>query len=178
MIWLAVVIGIAALIYLIGSRTKYYKAVTFEDFPRFLASLMVQFSDGGLLFFNHEGSERFLQFTKYIHDGKESLHFGFPDAPWSRDFFESIKKKFLDEKIHFSVVATHSEPTKAFIDVADIPSIEQATTISRLAMSAMNLSMRDTFTAYFRGRVSTNIYKNNAPLYDKYLGRNLTSRSS
>jgi len=178
MIWIAVIIGIVAIAYLIANRTIHYKAITFEDFPRFLASLMVQFSDGGLLFFEHEGSERSMQFVKYIKDGKESLHFSFPEAPWSRDFFEGVKQRLLDEKIVFSIVKTDREPTKAFLDVADIPSIEQAVAISKLAMSAMNLSLHDTFTAYFRGKVNIKISENNAPLYNKYLGRNLTSRSS
>jgi len=181
MTWLTIIVGIIIVWYLIrvlGSKLIYYKKTRIEDFPRFLGSLMVQFDDGGLLFFQHEGSDRFLQFVKYIQDGKESLNFGFPDAPWSRMYFDRVKECLQSGNISFEITKTEREDTRSFLDVYDISSIEEASKISILVIQAMGLSSEDTFTTHFEGKFNMKVWRANSDKYNKYLKRHLTSHSS
>ena len=87
-------------------RPLYHRRVRPEEFERFLRDFLNQGAEGSLLFIEHENSSRFVQFAKYCSNQRETiLHFGFPDAPWSRQYFGPLEKAFQTLGIEFNITA-------------------------------------------------------------------------
>ena len=141
---------------------------TVSEMPSFLASLMVSHTDGALLFIEHEGSDEFLQFVKYIRGGRETLNFGFPNSPWSRFYFDQLKTLLQESHIDYQIEPTGRSDTQAFLNVHDISSIEQAQTIIELALKAMDLGPHERFSVLISGGVRLRIWRRNAAVYRKY----------
>ena len=86
MTWLlvaaSVLLGVVAFRHF-GSKPARHRGQSAEQFERFLTTLELCGRDGGLLFIEHEGSERFVQFMKLGDDPNDltSLGLGVPDAP-------------------------------------------------------------------------------------------------
>jgi hypothetical protein len=101
MTWLIIVVLVTAGAYVVLrqlNKPKYYRGITRDAFPKFINDMMSQGGDGFLLFFEHEGSNRFLQFAKYIESpSRRNLHFGFPLAPWSVDYYAALKDRLTAE---------------------------------------------------------------------------------
>ena len=96
MTWLlvaaSVLLGVVAFRHF-GSKPARHRGQSAEQFERFLTTLELCGRDGGLLFIEHEGSERFVQFMKLGDDPNDltSLGLGVPDAPWSHLCFPSVR---------------------------------------------------------------------------------------
>ena len=111
------------------------------------------------MFIHHDDSERFLQFAKCrSNQGQMFLHFGFPDAPWSRQYFESIVKMVQTSGITYNITPVEGlvrrfleidfsteDPTKA---------ITAAACIARAAFEAMGLNKSARFKIHYRGSLS------------------------
>lgn len=66
---------------------------TIGQLQRPLEDLLQRGFDGGVLFIDHIGSPKFLQYSKYIHrKGEYGIELGFPDAEWSKEFYPEVKK--------------------------------------------------------------------------------------
>jgi len=77
MTWLIVVVLVVAGVYVLLrqlNKPKYYRGITRDAFPKFINDMMAQGGHRFLLFFEHEGSNRFLQFAKYIENPYRPLH--------------------------------------------------------------------------------------------------------
>src|SRR5262245_22075958 len=105
MIWILLIVSLVVTGFILLrqlNKPKYYRGVTLNSFPKFIDGMMDQGGDGALLFFDHEGSNKFLQFAKYIESSsRRNLHFGFPLAPWSREYYETLKDSLASEGFHW-----------------------------------------------------------------------------
>src|SRR5882762_3616892 len=109
------------------NKPKYYRGITRDAFPKFINGMMVQGGDGSLLFFEHEGSDRFLQFAKYIESPSgRNLHFGFPLAPWSTAYYATLKAKLTAAGFRCSEKETGEGEVERFLCVDYLESADEA----------------------------------------------------
>lgn len=157
MYWLFILGLVAAGLYLFlrwGSKPIYYHHVTSTDFLRFTSGLLADGGQGALLFISHEGSNRFVQFAKYLNP-KRTLYFGFPDAPWSRNVFASVQRALTSAGYRCEVRATDNDTDiPRFLCIDDIWTAEQAADIAEISFSSMGLSPDARFTIHREGPVS------------------------
>lgn len=141
-------------------RPLYHRGVKPRDFQKFLGVLVTDSVDGSLLFIQHEGSEKFVQFAKYGDNQQQSvLRFGFPDAPWSRQYFEPMVEMFKKMGIPFDIVTTGEELVRRFLEInlkdENIESkTSKATQIAMLAFEVMGLTECDTYKVNFEAKLS------------------------
>src|SRR5262245_34545701 len=150
-----VLVGVASLLYWYGSRPIYYRGQPRDSIERFVRDLIAQGGDGSLLIICHEGSDRFVQFAKYIISAqKRNLRFGFPDAPWSRNYFEPVKEALLAEGFLCSEEHMAESDVRRFLVVDNIRTSSDASQIAAIAFSAMGLDADATYAVNFEGPVS------------------------
>jgi hypothetical protein len=155
--WLAVVSLVLIAAYLLlrwGIRPIRYRDLTSKDFPRFTDSLISQGGDGALLFIRHDGSERFVQFAKHLSP-MPTIHFGFPDAPWSRNYFSTVHDSLCAADFRCYERSTpDTADVPRFLCIDEINSPTEATEIARVAFSAMGVDDHATYTIHQEGPVS------------------------
>jgi hypothetical protein len=160
--WAAVILLLAIAGYLLfrwGSKPIHYRHMTTADFPRFTKSLISQGGDGALLFICHEGSERFVQFAKYLFPARE-LHFGFPDAPWSRNYFRLVEAALTDAGFSCIHRATGDDgAVRSFLCIDRISSPEDGARIATIAFGAMGLGTEALYAIHKEGPVSGKEWK-------------------
>lgn len=156
MIWwiLGIVVTIIILWWL--KKPIYYRNVERDEIERFIKGLLDVGADGSLLIIQHEGSPRFIQFAKYIeNETKTNLHFGFPDAPWSRESFESLEKKLKSAGIKYKIQLTSdNEYVRKFLNVDNIRDIATAVRIANIAFDVMGLDEKEKFKIHYEGYIS------------------------
>ena len=137
-----------------------YRGVTAEAFPKFIDGMMAQGGNGFLLFFEHEGSDRFLQFAKYIEgQNRTNLHFGFPLAPWSAIYYDQLKEKLVAEGFTCDERETGEEVVTRFLRVDYIRDGQEASRLASLAIEVLGIDKRDKFTAHYEGPLSLEEWK-------------------
>lgn len=140
-------------------RPLYYRRVKPEEFGRFLRDFLNQGADGSLLFIQHEASPKFVQFAKYCSDQRQTiLHFGFLDAPWSREYLDPLAKKFQTLGIDFKIT-TGEGLIHRFLEIdlekEDLENkISKGAHIARVVFEVMGLSENDSFKVHFEGDLS------------------------
>jgi hypothetical protein len=154
-----IVVVLVIFIWLI-QRPLYHRKVRQGEFEKFFRVLLTECADGSLLFIQHEGSQRFVQFVKYSLNQEHSLlHFGFPDAPWSRQYFDSLTETF--QKLGFDIKITTGEGLiRRFLEIdleeADLENkVSKGVQIARVAFETMGLTKAETFKANFQAKLST-----------------------
>jgi len=111
--------------------------------------------NGFLLFFEHEGSDRFLQFAKYIEgQNRTNLHFGFPLATWSAIYYDQLKEKLVAEGFNCDERETGEEVVTRFLCVDHIRDGQEAGRLASLALEVLGIDKRDKFTAHYEGPLS------------------------
>ena len=151
-----------------ASKPMIHKNIKLDGLPKYMASLMAQCTDGSILFISIPNTDKFLQFAKYIDITKERLAFGFPDAPWSRDYVNELEKIFNAKGIEYEIEQTGREDTRAFLNIHDIKDIEEAQTIASSAMKAIGEGYNSRFSVHIEGGINKEIYERNKGKYEKY----------
>jgi hypothetical protein len=142
-----------------GSRPFYHRNVKSEEFERFLRGFVDQGADGSLMFIDHQDSERFVQFAKNCSDQRQTiLHFGFPDAPWSREYLDPLAKKFQTLGIDFKIT-TGEGLIHRFLEIdlekEDLENkISEGAHIARATFEVMGLDESARYRIYFKGGIS------------------------
>lgn len=105
------------------------------------------------LVLEHEGADRFLQFTSLeASSGDPLLGFAFPDAPWSRRYFEPLRAALSEHGIDFAVSETGDEHTPRFIELeCKGHAIGRALDVARIACGVMGLGEADRFSGRLEG---------------------------
>jgi hypothetical protein len=165
--WVLVLSIVAVLFFLLswwGAKPIYYRHVAPEGFSEFTESLLAQGGHGTLLFFRHEGSPWFVQFAKCLAP-KRMIHFAFPDAPWSRDFYEPVQSALAAAGYRCGSRDTGNDrQTRRFLCIDDIWTAEQAAEIARVAFSGMGLSKDAKYTVHLEGTPSLAEWKRHVRL--------------
>ena len=104
-----IIIGILIFLFFIwwANRPLYHRNVKSNEFERYLKGFLDQMRPGSLMFIHHESSDRFVQYAKYeSEDLKSILNCGFPDAPWSRPYFDNVAAMLQENHINYHIVKT------------------------------------------------------------------------
>ena len=135
------------------SRMPYrHRHLTMDGFEWLLDGLMDTMRDGSVLVIEHEGSDRFIQFVKYERPSGVVVSFAFPDAPWSREYFDSLRMALADRSIDYSVSETGDEMTRRFLEVeCKGDPVESALELAGMATAVMDLGDGDRFCAHLTG---------------------------
>jgi hypothetical protein len=155
----SIIILLAIFIWWIG-RPAYRRNVRGEEFERFFQDFLSQMTDGSVVIVEHQGSLRFVQFAKHHKQQQQPiLHFGFPDAPWSRQYFGPLVKMFQTNGIDFNIVSTGEDGVRRFLEIdldkEDLKdTVASGANIARLAFESMGLDQSATFRIHFKGGIS------------------------
>jgi hypothetical protein len=159
--WFTIAITVALLVVFMWwmRRPLYHRNVKPEEFERYVRGFVNQCTDGSLIFVEHEGSPRFVQFAKRRSNGSRTvLQFGFPDVEWSRGYFDTMVNTF--QALEFRYIITKGEgPVRRFLElnlVVDDPedSVIAASRVARVAFKAMGLDEGATFRVHVKGNLS------------------------
>lgn len=161
MIWVLIICIVVLLLYWLSNRPNYYKNRDSSDFKKFIEGLIRQGIHGTLLFIKHKNSNKFVQFAKYITEDNEILiSFGFPDAKWSRKYFNLIRRAFENEGIKYKItkVGDDKEFVRQYIDidnyVKDIKkTAEELSFVAEIVFREMDIDKNDKYTIHFKGRM-------------------------
>jgi hypothetical protein len=154
---------IVLLVFLIwwGQRPFYQRKVMPREFEKFLRVFLTDCVDDSFLFVRHENSKRFVQFAKRgQNEGQVFLHFGFPDAPWSREYFDPMAQMFQTMGIDFNIVTTGDDMVRRFLEITLVNEdldveISRGAHIARVAFEVMGLSESETFKVNFEAKLKT-----------------------
>ena len=183
MIWWIVCFFLIVAIFAVWwiKRPYYHRGVERHEFDRFFRTLIEFCADNSLLFIEHEGSKRFIQYAKYVQDEfNKTINFGFPDAPWSRDYIKPLIKALEASGIDYDIQSTNDESglVPRFVDVNinanDIEdTIKKCDLIARIAFEAMGLTHADKFRIYFEAEHDKDAYFS---LFKRLTNRGKTKR--
>ena len=156
MTWILVgtvgMVGVGLLWYL-GSKPARHRGRSTANLLSFLTSFELGGREGGLLFIEHEGSDRFLQF---VHAGslrpERPLSLGFPEVAWSQPYFGAVRAAILARGYPL-VERTGSDGTR-FLDVEPL-NVPEAVGVAEAVLEAMGLGDGARYTMHFAGPVST-----------------------
>jgi hypothetical protein len=143
-----------------GNQIVYHRNLTTERFPWLIAGLATQMKDGGVLVIQHEGSPRFVQFVLSCSNPREAcLGFGFPDAPWSRPYFEPVRNALTDLGYMIHESPTGDLSVSRFLEL-EIPGPLEAwqtagSQVAAAAFQAMGVPSTDTFVAHLEGEIDS-----------------------
>lgn len=121
MIWL--LLAAAAVFCLSAWRLHHRRLKQWDDLSEtgIASSLHLLFEcgyDGATMILRDMGSERFVQFRKYIAEpGKMGLETHFPSAPWSREYYDSVLALLRKKAIAFEILTTNARPTTEFVHI-------------------------------------------------------------
>jgi hypothetical protein len=152
--WVLVLVGYLLFVYW-GSKPVYHRDRTMAELGP-LMDAVLQAGVGSVMIVQHESSERFVQFAQRSEVlGVNHLVFGFPDAPWSRRYFEPVAEHLDRNGIQYRIVETGEEPTRRFIKVdiegSSDTARDRATDVARVAANAMGLPAEAKFTVHVDG---------------------------
>ena len=106
-----------------------------------------------LLVIRHPASEVFVQFVKRQTASSYVLGFGFPDAGWSRAYFDAVARAVTDAGLNHEIVSTGDAAVPRFLEVEIGPDEpDQAVRLANLAFDAMGVD-RSTFVATMEGEL-------------------------
>jgi len=105
MIWIVLISTIVFLFYLLILRGMKGPAKTIETIDRAINDLLMRGYDGGFLMIDIAHTSYFLQLQKYINSpGDYGIKFCFPNADWSRVFFQKMIDYTRKNEVEYSIM--------------------------------------------------------------------------
>jgi hypothetical protein len=155
----ALLVAGGVLFHRLGRRPVYHSGQRAEAFPRFLAALDAESPDGAVLVIEHEGTERFVQFAKYVEEPEDPvILLGFPDAPWSRAFYEPVRERLTAAGFDVSESFGTGDAVPRFLDVGGLPDPARAAEAAVLAFDVMGIGTGATFTLSWPGGAAPGLH--------------------
>ena len=143
------------------NRPLYYRGLSRYDFHRFLEAFIKQSSDGSLLFIQLDKTRCFIQFAKYITDDSGIIiSFGFPEAPWSREYIGPLIRALESLRINYELQRVGTDPAYVtrFVDVNHkVVNLDKAVNVcvdlAVLAFNIMRAGESATYTIHHEGGI-------------------------
>lgn len=154
MLWiiLLVVLVVAFLLHKWLSAPPLHKA-TFAQMPQHFRTFFGHSVAGSILGLELDKSGSFLQFAKRESANRPFLEFAFPDAPWSRDRFESMVAGLRRAGFECEIQTTDSPITVRFCVVAPITAMSQTMKILGVAAEVFGWSPATVFMVRYKGKL-------------------------
>lgn len=145
--WVFALIALLILIYLLlpGGRRR-SRNIPFQKLRQYFDFLLRYAMDGSFVIIGSRGFSRFVQFRKETGaDGHGILTLDFPDAPWSRPYFEPVATVLRQKGISFTAVPTDSLECRQFLVVTNIRNELEAESLAKLILRELGFEENDTF---------------------------------
>lgn len=141
-----------------GGRPVYQRHQNLDEFEGPLRQLAELMAEESVYIIEHLGSPRFIQFRKLKH----GVLFGFPDAPWARNYFDKLAGALCRAGESVEIVPTNDAPVTRFLEVRLAGETEvvglAAVRVARIAATAMELSEGASFRGHFKGDFDPEAY--------------------
>lgn len=142
-----------------SKKPYYHRNLKSDRFAWLLKGLADTMRQESVLMIEHQGSDRFIQFIKSGSPSGECLGFAFPDAPWSRNYFDPLVAALSKEGFAVAVSETGDDQVPRFIEVelhgSQADQIDLALRVAETARQVMSLGKDELFTAHFRGELDS-----------------------
>ena len=93
-----------------------HRNLTSKRLEALLDVLLQKGSTSGRLIIDVKGSDKFIQFEKYVDGSRQGVQLAFPKSPWSEDFYEGVRHVVRLRRLPFNIVMTSRDaPTTEFI---------------------------------------------------------------
>jgi len=142
------------------SRPLRHHIKNLDELKLFFEGLIAQCTVGSILIVEDKKTKRFIQFAKRA---KVILHFGFPDAPWSRKYFKRVEDAFKKNNIQYTINQTGEDVVTKFLDI-EFVEIDKGVEIAKIAFHAMDIPSSGHFRAYYEGDLSKETIKESLDL--------------
>lgn len=128
------------------------------DFHRYLEVLLYRGYDRGFMIMEAPDRRRFIQFSKYIKNEKNvGLQFDFPRAPWSEEYFGSLKAVLDQRDYEYQIQHVNPSPkhrlenqVSEFLVVDLGQYLDKASELSKLVfLEVFKLNPSDTVALWF-----------------------------
>ena len=115
-----------------GSKTPFkHRRLDKEKLRRLLRTLLYRGFDSGHLIVSVSKTEKFVQFAKYVvGPNKVGLRMDFPDAPWSREYFDDVREFLSSTGQTFEIEETGRDDTRRFLTIDFSQDVDRAGTIA------------------------------------------------
>ncbi|BCW93938.1 MAG: hypothetical protein KatS3mg007_1832 [Thermoanaerobaculum sp.] len=136
----AIIVLLLVWLFFWPSGRRRTKAVPIRQLRPHLEFLLRIAKEGSFLIFQDQKSSRFVQFRK-ASDGKEGdfLALDFPDAPWSRCYFEGVARALKQYGVRYAFAPTESLEIPRFLQVERIATVDEAQEIAELIFRELGL---------------------------------------
>jgi len=142
-----------------SNKPYYHRNLSQDRFEWLLRTLAETLRDESILLIEHQGSDRFIQFVKSRSAAGTCLGFAFPDAPWSRTYFEPLCSALSEHGFEAARSETGDENVPCFVEVEFTGStpeqVGEAVRVAEIACQVMELGANERFTAHFRGELDS-----------------------
>jgi hypothetical protein len=118
---------------------KKVKLSQLEPTFRFVIERMAK---GTVVIIEEPRTRNFVQFYKDASDsGDPALVFSFPDAPWSRSYFETLLKDVASRGVAHRIVGTPTLETPRFLELPGITSAAHALEVARWGLENIGVDV-------------------------------------
>lgn len=146
----ALFISLGAYVRWLARQPVYHRGKRAADFPPFIATLRSESPDGAVLVIEHEATKRFVQFAKYVEEPDDlAITLGFPDAPWSRAFYEPVRQRLVAAGFEVSESFGTGTIVPRFLDVTGLSEPDHAAGAAVAVFAAMRIGVEATFTLHW-----------------------------
>ncbi|HEV8123071.1 MAG TPA: hypothetical protein VGP80_02425 [Gemmatimonadales bacterium] len=120
---LALIFGVTAILagvflYRRPRSREHVEEIEQGDLARLLGMLLERGYDLGFLVFELPGDERFVEFSKYMKEGRRvGIQLDFPLSPWSEPYYDQVKSLLESRRVPYTVEDTPDGPVREFIQV-------------------------------------------------------------
>jgi hypothetical protein len=139
------------------SRPLHHHGVRFDDLDRFFASWVADLATGTVIVLRDDATHHFVQFVLNKDHEAPELDLGFPDAPWSRDFFENVRVAVEEAGFSTRIQGTDSKAVGRFLEATvrggDEPLTAKAIRLTTTVLRAMGHDETTRLTVWAEGRV-------------------------
>jgi len=148
---LALALVVIMLLWKRAKKPFMHKNISQQDLGTFLEVLLFRGYDRGRLFIRIPNDIRFLQFSKYIDkDSSVGLHFDFPLAEWSTNYYGPLKIALANAGFLFDIKPTGDGRIPEFIVVELKQNSKSALTLALLVLQDIyGLNENDPIELYF-----------------------------
>ena len=111
------------------------------------------------MFIDHRPTKAFIQFAKYVCGDKQILHFGFPEADWSREYFGRVTAILKEAGEQLKFVSVKARGVTRFLeveyDLSRQDTISRGADLARKAFRAMGLPEDARYQIHYEGALIT-----------------------
>jgi hypothetical protein len=152
---LIVVAGILVYLFLLRPAPPWVlKKVKLSQLEPTFLYVIERMAKGTVVIIEEPRTRNFVQFYKDTSDtGDPALVFSFPDAPWSRFYFETLLRDVTSRGVAHRIVDTPTLETPRFLELPGITSAAHALEVARWGLENIGVDVNSELRVIIKGYV-------------------------